>query len=276
MDLAWHRTVLRELRALRQPILDDLRSDHASLLPVRLFIGIGWLRACSEKAVDSDWWTGDTLRTFLSGQLDRDAVPFPFYRAIIEQQFLPSATALSWIIVLGQLMAGVAIAGGIFTNAALLAGLFMNLNFVMAGEPTPSAFYIVIQITLLVMNAGAIVGADARLCRRWRSPWLTARSVRECEPHRVGRTSFALITLLSALSVCFCLLHVRDWSPGGSVHDPAMILAVSGVMIAFWCGVGAVQRRHQIMSAKSEVEPIPDLGSGGQRPIGRWHQAPVS
>lgn len=76
--------------------------------------------------------------------------------------FLPHAQILGWVILLGQLLAGLAMLAGCFTNAALVGGLFMNLNFLISGVPHPSAFYLVIQLTLLLTNSGATLGASAR------------------------------------------------------------------------------------------------------------------
>src|SRR5262245_771339 len=36
------------------------------LLPLRLFLAAGWLRASAEKLIDRQWWTGAKLRSFLT------------------------------------------------------------------------------------------------------------------------------------------------------------------------------------------------------------------
>ncbi len=77
--------------------------------------------------------------------------------------------------VIGQLLVGAAILLGLFTNAALLGGLFMNLNFILAGAPNPSAFYFVIQVALFIGGTGAIIGLDQLLGRRIRTPLFVPR-----------------------------------------------------------------------------------------------------
>ena len=67
---------------------------------------------------------------------------------------------------IGQLLTGIAIGLGLFTNLALLGGLFMNLNFLLIGRVNPSAFYIVIQTVLFVGDAGMILGLDVLLASR--------------------------------------------------------------------------------------------------------------
>src|SRR5690349_20741960 len=97
-----------------------LRDPGAYLLPLRLFIGIGWLRAFAEKAVDPDWSSGLTLSRFLTAHLEAGSIPFPLYASLVRDVFLPGAAPLAWIVVAGQLLAGLALLAGAMTSAALL------------------------------------------------------------------------------------------------------------------------------------------------------------
>ncbi len=51
----------RVLRFLKR----ELCKEGAYLLPLRLFIGLGWLRAFAEKVADPDWLGGVALAAFL-------------------------------------------------------------------------------------------------------------------------------------------------------------------------------------------------------------------
>lgn len=148
---------------------EETRDHRAYLVPLRVFIGIGWLRTFAEKLADPGWPDGSSLSSFLGNHLQSGHIDFPFYESLITQIFLPHAAALSPLIMLGELLTGLAILAGCFTNAALLGGLFMNFSILLAGAPNPSTFYIVIQIALLVTNAGAILGVDRGLARTVRS-----------------------------------------------------------------------------------------------------------
>ena len=134
---------------------------------------------------------------------------------------------------LGQCLAGVAIAVGGVTNAALLGGLFMNLNFLLAGAPNPSVFYIVIQIALLLTNAGAILGLDARLAKNIHNPLLVAQPP---AGHRRPRSRvFALpVAAISLVTAIYALAYVTDWSPAGSVEDSAMIVVILALLSLSW------------------------------------------
>ena len=204
----------------------ELSKEGAYLLPLRLFIGMGWLRASAEKIVDPDWLGGTVLAAFLEEKLVGDHVVFPFYRALITDLFLPNASALSWIMMIGQLLVGAAILLGLFTNAAILGGLFMNLNFILAGAPNPSAFYFVIQVALFIGGTGAIIGLDALLGRRIRTPLFVAKVGIRSWHYRSKERALLGLAVLSFGLAAYSLAHVQSYDPGLSVEDPAMILTV--------------------------------------------------
>ncbi|CAA9458179.1 MAG: hypothetical protein AVDCRST_MAG25-423 [uncultured Rubrobacteraceae bacterium] len=212
----------RVLRFLKQ----ELCKEGAYLLPLRLFIGLGWLRASAEKIIDPDWLGGTVLATFLQEKIAGDHVVFPFYRTLITDVFLPNASALSWVMMIGQGLVGAAILLGLFTNAAILGGLFMNLNFILAGAPNPSAFYFVIQVALFIGGTGAIIGVDALLGRRVRTPLFVAKVGIRSWHFRSKERALLGLTVLSFGLAAYSLAHVHTYDPGLSVEDPAMILTV--------------------------------------------------
>src|SRR5262249_9352368 len=150
---------------------------------------------------------------------------------------LPHATALGWIVTIGQLLAGLAILTGCLTRPALIGGLFMNVNFLLAGRPDPSAFYIVIQAGLLLANAGMILGLAAHLPQR-------GRPGRRLTPRGWGWTGLAM--LVSLVVAGYALVCADDWSPAGSVHDPAIILAVLGFLTAGWSVIAFLRTEDPI------------------------------
>ncbi len=203
----------------------ELLKGNAFLLPLRLFIGLGWLRAGVEKLIDPIWTSGIKLPIFLQMQMTTDAVYFPFYERLITQLFEPNAFILSWIILIGELLAGMAILTGTLTNLALLGGLFMNLNFVLAGAVNPSAFYIVIQGVLLSGNAGATLGGDSILADYLRSFLPATPSVPARGNRSWGKWTLMLGGVLCALAATLVVPYIRDFGPH-SVDDPAMLLFI--------------------------------------------------
>ena len=79
----------RILRFIKQ----ELSKEGAYLLPLRLFIGMGWLRAFAEKVADPGWQDGTILAAFLQERLAGDHVVFPFYRALITDASEPRCSS---------------------------------------------------------------------------------------------------------------------------------------------------------------------------------------
>ena len=102
----------------------------------------------------------------------------------------------------------------------------MNLNFILAGAPNPSAFYFVIQVALLIGGTRVIIGLDALLGGRIRTPLFVAkvgtRSWHFCSKER----ALLGLTALSFGLAAYSLAYVQSYDPELSVEDPAMILTV--------------------------------------------------
>jgi thiosulfate dehydrogenase (quinone) large subunit len=187
-------------------------------LPLRLFVGIGWLRAFTEKAVNQGWHDGSSLAEFLTLHLPKAV--FPGYAALMQSVFLPNAALFSWLVMIAQVCVGLALLFGWRTKPALIAGVFMNFNFVAAGEPNPSAFYLVIQMALLSGGAAQVFALDAVLKRR--AP--KNRAQRDMHMLELWLPSAAGVLLFVIAISSFG--RIKDFSAAGSVKDPAAILSV--------------------------------------------------
>ena len=241
-------------------LMGEFQRDSAYLFPLRLFIGIGWVRAGLEKYIDANWQNGSALVTFFNQQVSGGHVSFPFYQAMIRNFFTPQALSLSWVIMIGQLLVGIAVLAGFFTNFALLCGVFMNFNFIFAGQVNPSAFYIVIQMALFIGNAGAIIGIDQFLSRKIPVCFLVAQTDGIRKLLCVERATYLTMAILSLGGALFAIPYIRDFSPH-SVDDPAMILLVLSIII----GLSALitwMRFRKMVSFKDLHIPasIPDQG----------------
>jgi len=200
-----------------------LRSD-AYLVPLRWFLGIGWLRSAVEKLIDPAWYSGDALRDFL-GNVTSGAVVFPAFETLLQTVVEPAAPLVSWLVVALQLACGTGILLGRSTNAALLTGIGMNLAFMMAGVPNPSAFYVLIQLVLFNSDAGAIIGFDGRASAPERSLLVAARAEHRSPNHKDRWWLGGLVGALLVMS-SYAFAHGTDFTPGGSVKDPALVLGM--------------------------------------------------
>ena len=275
--LSWLNAPVRLGRRINAVIRHEASKEGIYLVPLRAFIGIGWIRAFAEKATDPNWVGGGTLTDFLNSHLAADQMPFPFYRDLTTDVFLPHAAALAWIVLIGQLMAGLGIMTGTLTTAALLGGLFMNVNFVLAGAPDPSPFYIVIQALLLVCAAGTIMGVDGWIAARRHAKWRNSQP-----PNASGRIRFRC-SLVRALSIplalaasavgVYAVSYIKDFSPAGSIHDPAAIMSMLGFVSAGWAIVAflhAGQRAANLRPTRVNAQPtLAPNGTGGVRNMPR-------
>lgn len=173
-------------------------------LPARLFLIFGWLRAAVEKGIDPQWWNGTKLLTFVDEQQD---TMLSFMSPIVDAVVVPFAAPVAALVLLTQL----GVTAMLLTTRRLGAGLVlasaMNVIFVLMGAVTPSAFYLVLQLTLLLAVAES-TGWFNRL-RRFAVV--------------VGGGAFAL-----AMTPFISTLH-----PAEVIHDPAIMLATVGALAAF-------------------------------------------
>ena len=230
-------------------ISSETLKDGAHLLPLRLFIAFGWLRAAAEKTLDPNWFDGTALSGFLNAQLNGDHVVFPAYAWLISHVFLPGAPVLAWVILIGQVLVGLGLVFGAFSRGALIGALFMNLNFIAAGVPSPSVFYVVIQIMLLLSSAGRVFGLDGiahqnTLLRSLVQP------ARQPAQHRIGRQQMyfrvsrhllLVMAVICAILALGALPYAKDFSPKGSINDPAILMCVIGLYTAGQCAIRAIR-----------------------------------
>lgn len=244
---ARRRILLSQIRYVTQEIV----KPNAYLLPLRLFIGIGWIRAGLEKVTEQAWTDGAALIDFVDEQIGNGEVVFPLYRSFLENVITPNATAVGWLVMIGQLLIGVAILTGTFTNLSLLLGLTMNLNFLLAGRIDPSAFYIIIQSVLFVSMTGAILGVDSLLSRRIHYGLLVAQPYFDKTHLRMEKISFLLLGLASAAIASYALVYVENFSPN-AVDDPAMILFVLASLGGLSAIITFIRLAHEGNAAANE------------------------
>jgi len=194
-------TRTRELEPLRppstaapQPTLPPGRRRvlAATLIPLQVFLAAGWLRAGIEKVIDPEWWSALALREFLVEQRPH---MLPWFTWFSDGLVEPLAMLVAWGVLAAQLVVGGCLLTNRFVRPALWAGIVLNLAFTMAGRVNPSAFYLVMEITLLFALARAI-----------------------SEPIALRR---AVAWLIPAT---FLLPFARTLHPRDAIDDPALML----------------------------------------------------
>ena len=185
------------------------------LLPLRWFLAAGWLRAAVEKIISVDWWTGAELDAFLAGQRLHMVDFFP---SVVDAVIAPFSLPIAWIVVEMQLAIGLCLLLGRQVRLALWGGVLLNTVFVLAGAVNPSAFYLVMQLVLLLSLARAV-------------PWRTS----------LGRAAGWLMGALAMLP------FVRTVEPALVIDDPAAMLSFAAVLAAV--GTIAIGDWHRVPAA---------------------------
>ena len=123
-------------------------------LIVRIYVGWQWLVAGTEKltgySIDigsfgqhtgNSWiftsHPGAALSGFLHGAIAQATGPYPavqgWYSWFLQHIALPIAPGLSYVVTFGEILVGLGLIFGVLTGITAFFGVFMNLNFMLAG-----------------------------------------------------------------------------------------------------------------------------------------------
>ena len=165
------------------------------LLPLRVFIGVAWLRRGLAMVLQPEWHDGTALTGFLQNQA-ADA-PLALYTDVMLRAADRFAAPMGMAVALGEVAIGIGLITGTLTNLALLMAIMLNVNLVLAGAGSPSQYFIVIQLVLLAGGAGSDFSMDRGLSRYLRSSLLTSRSgvVDGVDAPRPGMAILAVTTI---------------------------------------------------------------------------------
>lgn len=148
-------------------------------LVVRLYLGYEWIMAAWPK-ITSDVWVGSNaggaLAGFLNGALAKTAGAHPdvqsWYAMFLKAVVLSHPTLWSNVVAWGELAVGIALVIGAFTGIAAFFGLFMNLNYLLAGTVSTNPVLFVLSIGLiLAWKVAGYIGVDSWLLPELGTPW---------------------------------------------------------------------------------------------------------
>ncbi len=142
------------------------RAEWLAIL--RIGVGLWWLESVRHK----------DLRDFVKGgsmgwveSLTKDH-PIPAFANTIRRTSLSSPrrrVVTSWLVVLGELGAGLSLTFGFLTPAGLVLAVFLNANYLLLaglkdyGEQGQNTMMILIEVVLFATAAGMTWGIDAAL-----------------------------------------------------------------------------------------------------------------
>ena len=127
-------------------------------LIARVYIGVQWILAGYHKLVDPSWMkTGDALKGFFSYAVSVPEAPaqapihYAWYRSFLQSLLDSNAyVGFAKLIVIGEILVGVALVIGLFVGLASFFGSLMNFNFMLAGTLSIGPVFLLIEILLMI------------------------------------------------------------------------------------------------------------------------------
>lgn len=132
---------------------------------LRLYVGYEWLIAGWDKVMNPKWFGGEAgtpIVGFVQGALRKTAefcAPAPaachpdvqlWYASFLQNFVLPYPLAWSNAIAVGEVLVGFGLIVGCVTGIAAFFGLFMNLNFMLAGTVSVNPILFTLSIFLIL------------------------------------------------------------------------------------------------------------------------------
>ena len=148
-------------------------------LILRLYVGYEWLHAGYEK-LNSTAWTGSkagsALTGFVNGALTKTGGTHPdvqsWYASFLRHVVLPHTAIFSYTVSIGETLVGVALILGIFTGIAAFFGMFLNMNYLLAGSVSSNPILFVgALLVILAWRTAGWWGLDRWVLPELGTPW---------------------------------------------------------------------------------------------------------
>lgn len=177
-------------------------------LIVRLYVGYEWLTSGLEKLTGHNFslgvgfgapvqggsWvfgghTGAAIKGFVAGALAQASGANPavqgWYAAFLHAFVLPNTALFAYLITFGETLIGIALILGILTGIASFFGVFMNLNYLLAGTVSTNPILGVLALfIILAWRIAGYYGVDRYLLPLLGTPW-TGSLAREPKDQKV-------------------------------------------------------------------------------------------
>jgi len=163
-------------------------------LIVRLYVGYQWITAGLEKLtgysftfdasfghkLSSPWvfgaHDGAAIKGFVAGALAQVGGPHPavqgWYASFLQSVVLPNAALFAYLVTFGEVLIGLGLIFGVLTAIAAFFGVFMNLNFLLAGAVSINPVIGALAMFLvLAWRIAGFYGIDSYLLPLLGTPW---------------------------------------------------------------------------------------------------------
>ncbi|GCE20675.1 DoxX family protein [Dictyobacter kobayashii] len=162
-------------------------------LIVRLYVGYEWITAGWEKmtghsiaigsfgqSTGNPWvfsgHDGAAIKGFVAGALTQASGAHPavqsWYAAFLQNVALPNAALFAYLVTFGEILVGLGLIFGALTGIAAFFGVFMNLNYILAGTVSTNPILGFLALFLiLAWRIGGYYGVDRWLLPLLGTPW---------------------------------------------------------------------------------------------------------
>jgi thiosulfate dehydrogenase [quinone] large subunit len=147
--------------------------------PIRIFLGFEWLVAGWHKLTGTGWTDGGAA--VLGYWQHAVAIPaqgsapitFDWYRSFLQILIDSGAQGwFAWLIVLGELLVGLALLTGALVGIAAFFGIVMNMSYLLAGSTSVNPVMFALAIGLILgWRVAGYYGLDRYLMPRLGVPW---------------------------------------------------------------------------------------------------------
>ena len=146
-----------------------MKLSNVSLLLLRIAISYVWLTAGITKLLNGQFITTfpNTLENFAKNS------PYSFYSNFLHTYVMSHANIFAQLVTWGEILTGVAFLIGFPIAIACISGIFMNINYYLVANTTPSQFLNIIlifsQLVAYTNGAGAIWGLSTKTNLKFKS-----------------------------------------------------------------------------------------------------------
>lgn len=133
-----------------------LKTPQAAIIwtVLRVWLGIQWVQGGWEK-VTGGFDAGGFMQGAIAKAGGENPVVAGWYATFLENIAVPNSGVFSFLVAWGELLVGVGLIVGLATVPALVAGAFMNLNFLMAGTISTNPILLTAAFVLLLVGSSA-------------------------------------------------------------------------------------------------------------------------
>lgn len=160
---------------------------------LRFWVGWQWLTSGWGKVFGPgrEVWVGSkagvAVSGFLQGALSKTSGEHPdvqaWYGWFVQNIAMPNAKIFSYLVAYGEVIVGIALIVGFLTVPALLAGVFMNLNYLLSGTVSINPILLTLGAILLYVGPAVYyIGVDHWLIPDISRRWGRRKRMRQVRP----------------------------------------------------------------------------------------------